>query len=113
EQFAGVERRFQRLGEVDGVTVIDDYAHHPTEIRATLEAARAAFPHRRLVIAFQPHLFSRTRDFAPDFGTALSGADIVFLTDIYPARERPLPGVSADLIADALTSHGRLITWRG
>jgi UDP-N-acetylmuramate--alanine ligase len=113
EHFTGVERRFQRLGEVRGVTVIDDYAHHPTEIRATLDAARAAFPGRRLVIAFQPHLFSRTRDFAAEFGAALATADVVFLADIYAARERPLPGVTADLIAQAVTAGGREVAWRG
>src|SRR6185312_9434866 len=96
--FGGVERRFQRLGEAKGVTVVDDYAHHPTEIRATLAAARNAFPGRRLVAAFQPHLYTRTRDFAADFGAALATADAIFLTDIYPAREQPIPGVSANLI---------------
>ncbi len=97
EGFTGVERRFQRLGEVAGVTVIDDYAHHPTEIRATLDAARAAFPHRRIVAAFQPHLYSRTRDLAREFGAALATADVVFLTEIYPAREQPIAGVTAAL----------------
>jgi UDP-N-acetylmuramate--alanine ligase len=111
--FAGVERRFQRLGERRGVTVVDDYAHHPTEIRATLEAARAAFPGRRLVSAFQPHLYSRTRDFAGEFGAALAGADLVFLTEIYPSREQPIPGVTADLIENAVRSAGGRIGWRG
>ena len=82
--FVGAERRFQRIGEARGVTVIDDYAHHPTEIRATLQAARAAFPSRRIVAAFQPHLFSRTRDFAEAFGSALAAADATWLADIYP-----------------------------
>jgi UDP-N-acetylmuramate--alanine ligase len=113
ESFTGVERRFQRLGEVGGVTVIDDYAHHPTEIRATLDAARAAYPRRRLIIAFQPHLFTRTRDFAADFGAALTGADVIFLADIYPARERPLPGVTSDLITRAIVDGGREVAWRG
>jgi UDP-N-acetylmuramate--alanine ligase len=113
EQFTGVERRFQRLGEAAGVTVIDDYAHHPTEIRATLDAARAAFPGHRLVVAFQPHLFTRTRDFAEEFGAALSAADLVFLADIYPARERPLPGVTSDVIAQAIADRERIVVWRG
>ncbi len=113
ERFTGVERRFQRLGERGGVTVIDDYAHHPTEIRATLDAARAAFPGRRLVIAFQPHLYTRTRDFATGFADALGAADVVFLTDIYPARERAIPGVSADLIAVPLGRAGRPAAWQG
>jgi UDP-N-acetylmuramate--alanine ligase len=105
--FRGVERRFQRLGEARGVLVIDDYAHHPTEIRATLAAARAALPGRRLVVAFQPHLYSRTRDFASEFGAALAQADEIFLTEIYPAREKPIEGVSASLIADAIAGASR------
>jgi UDP-N-acetylmuramate--alanine ligase len=113
EGFPGVERRFQRLGETAGVTVIDDYAHHPTEIRATLDAARAAFPRRRVVAAFQPHLYSRTRDLAVDFGSALATADVVFLTDIYPAREQPIAGVTAGLIADALARSGKPVAWQG
>jgi UDP-N-acetylmuramate--alanine ligase len=111
--FAGVERRFQRLGDANGVTVIDDYAHHPTEIRATLAAARAAYPGRRVVAAFQPHLFTRTRDFAEDFGGALADADAVFLTEIYAAREQPIDGVTASLIEQAMTRSGRALTWRG
>ena len=111
--FAGVERRFQRLGERKGVLVVDDYAHHPTEIRATLEAARAAFPGRRVISAFQPHLYSRTRDFAREFGEALAGADLVFLTEIYAAREQPIPGVTSDLIERAVRNAGGEIEWRG
>jgi UDP-N-acetylmuramate--alanine ligase len=113
ERFAGVERRFQRVGEVRGVTVVDDYAHHPTEIVATLAAARAAFPGRRLVAAFQPHLFSRTRDFATEFGEALAAADALYLLEIYPAREQPMAGVTATLIADAVTAAGGALRWRG
>jgi UDP-N-acetylmuramate--alanine ligase len=108
-----VERRFQRLGEAAGVLVVDDYAHHPTEIRATLAAARAAFPGRRLVAAFQPHLYSRTRDFAVEFGAALAAADVIYLTEIYPARERPIDGVSASLIERAAREAGGAIGWRG
>ncbi len=111
--FAGAERRFQRLGERAGILVIDDYAHHPTEIAATVAAARTAFPGRRVVIAFQPHLFSRTRDFAREFGSALAAADAVYLTEIYPARERPIEGVTSTLIADALTAAGGRLVWRG
>ncbi|MGQ0714078.1 MAG: UDP-N-acetylmuramate--L-alanine ligase [Gemmatimonadaceae bacterium] len=112
-EFTGVERRFQRLGTARGVMVIDDYAHHPTEIRATLAAARAAFPGRRVLAAFQPHLYSRTRDFAKEFGQALAAADAVFLTEIYPARERPIEGVTSDLIARALRGAGGELAWRG
>ncbi len=100
--FKGVQRRFEVLGEASGVTVVDDYAHHPTELAATISAARRAFPGRRLVAVFQPHLYSRTRDFAEGFARALSQADVVMLTDIYPAREAPLPGVTSALIAKHL-----------
>ena len=111
--FAGAERRFQRLGDCQGVLVVDDYAHHPTEIAATLAAARAAFPDHRIVAAFQPHLFSRTRDFAKEFGSALAAADSVFLTEIYPAREKPIEGVTSSLVENALASAGGSLTWRG
>jgi len=113
EAFGGVERRFQRVGDAAGVTVVDDYAHHPTEIAATLAAARQAFPGRRLVVAFQPHLYSRTRDFAPAFAAALGGADAIFLADLYPAREQPIPGVTSGLIADALGEAAGRLRWRG
>jgi len=113
EAFGGVERRFQRLGARNGVDVVDDYAHHPTEIEATLSAARAAYPARRIVAAFQPHLFTRTRDFAAEFARALSAADAVYLTEIYPAREQPIAGVSAGLIAEAARALGRPVAWRG
>lgn len=99
--FGGVERRFQLLGVAAGVTIIDDYAHHPTEVEATLETARQAFAGKRLVIAFQPHLYTRTRAFAEEFGEMLVGADLVFVTEIYPAREQPITGVTAELIVDA------------
>ena len=112
-RFGGVERRFQRLGAVRDVLVVDDYAHHPTEVAATIAAARAAHPERRLVVAFQPHLFSRTRDFADAFGAALASADVTMLCAIYPAREAPLPGVTSALIADAMRAHGRAPAWEG
>ena len=111
--FVGAERRFQRIGDVLGVRVIDDYAHHPTEIAATLAAARGAFPGRRIVAAFQPHLFSRTRDFAAEFGATLATADATYLTAIYPAREEPIAGVTSALIADAMTRAGRAPVWQG
>jgi UDP-N-acetylmuramate--alanine ligase len=112
-EFGGVDRRFQRLCDVAGVTIVDDYAHHPTEITATLQAARASYPGRRLVAAFQPHLFTRTRDFADAFGVALSAADCVFLTEIYPAREQPIPGIGSALVASAIERAGRPVDWRG
>lgn len=113
ESFTGVERRFQRLGDARGVTIVDDYAHHPTEIEATLEAARSAFPERRIIAAFQPHLYTRTRDFHVEFANALSRADIVFLADLYPAREQPIEGVSAEMIASPMRDAGRAPLWEG
>ncbi len=97
--FAGVVRRFQRLGEKGGITVVDDYAHHPREIEAALSTARSAYPSSRLVAVFQPHLYTRTRDFAEEFGRALAQADVVWVTPVYPAREPPIPGVNGELVA--------------
>ena len=102
EAFCGVHRRFDVLGKKQGITVVDDYAHHPTEIEATLQAARAGWS-GRIVAAFQPHLYSRTRDFADDFARALQRADRVWLTDVYPAREEPIPGVDGALIANKIS----------
>ncbi len=101
EQFRGVDRRLQVLHESDGLVVIDDYAHHPTEVRASLEAVRSAWPGRQLVAVFQPHLYSRTRDHAANFAAALANADRAFVLPIYAAREDPIPGVSRDLIIRA------------
>ena len=112
-RFAGVERRFQRLGETGGIAIVDDYAHNPTKVRAALETARVAFPGRRLIAAFQPHLFTRTRDFAREFGESLSVADVVLLTEIYPAREKPIEGVTSGLVADGLRAAGKEVAWRG
>ena len=106
ESFAGVARRFQVLGERAGVTVVDDYAHHPTEISAVLSAARQAMPNRRLVAVFQPHLFSRTRDFAAAFGEALLAADVALVLPIYPAREAPIAGVDSGLVVDGARRGG-------
>ena len=99
--FGGVERRFQLRGEVGGVMVIDDYGHHPTEIEAVLAAARAGFG-RRIVVAFQPHRYTRTSQLAPEFGRALAGADEVVLTDVYSAGEAPIAGATVESIADAV-----------
>ena len=111
--FGGVERRFQRLGEAAGIAVVDDYAHNPTKVRAALETARVAFPGRRLVAAFQPHLFTRTRDFATEFGEALATADVVYLAEIYPAREQPIAGVTSELVEKAVARAGGTVAWRG
>jgi UDP-N-acetylmuramate--alanine ligase len=104
--YRGVGRRFQRLGEAAGVAVVDDYAHHPTEIAATLTAVREAYPGRRLVALFQPHLFTRTRDFSTEFGRALARADVVWVTDVFPAREKPIPGVTGELVSRAAREAG-------
>ncbi len=101
-KFLGVDRRFQILGDYRGAIVVDDYAHHPTEVRATLNAARGGYPDRRLVALFQPHLFSRTRDFAREFGEAMKLADVPIITPIYAARESPVEGVSARIISDSV-----------
>lgn len=100
-KFLGVDRRFQILGDYAGALVVDDYAHHPTEIAATLSAARRGYPERRIVALFQPHLYSRTRDFAREFGESLRAADIAIVSPIYAAREQPMEGISARLIAEA------------
>ena len=103
KSFMGPERRFEfRLKEAgkDGRVIIDDYAHHPDELRTAISSVKALYPERNLTVAFQPHLYSRTRDFAPEFAEALSLADRAILLDIYPAREEPIPGVSSKLIFD-------------
>src|SRR3989442_168519 len=105
-EFTGVGRRFERVGEARGVTVVDDYAHHPTEVQATLAAARQAFPRRRLVAVFQPHLFSRTALHGDALGRALAAADVVVVAPIYGAREQPLPGGSAALVARGAVRAG-------
>jgi UDP-N-acetylmuramate--alanine ligase len=102
-RFPGVGRRLEILGTWGEVTLVDDYAHHPTEVAASIEALRAAYPSATLNAVFQPHLFTRTRDFADDFAAALGGADHAFVLPIYPAREKPIEGVTSDLI----TATGR------
>jgi UDP-N-acetylmuramate--alanine ligase len=102
--FHGAERRYQLRGSVSGITVVDDYGHHPTEIAAVLRTAREGSP-GRVVVAFQPHRYSRTRDLLAEFGPALGLADVVVLTDIYAASEAPLPGISLDTLAAAVRPH--------
>ena len=102
----GIQRRFQRKGEVGGITVIDDYGHHPTEIKATLAAMRACYPDRRLVVLFQPHRYSRTSALFEDFAQAFNQADRLILTEIYAAGETPLPGVTGVKLADSVREHG-------
>lgn len=110
EAFTGVGRRFERLGEAKGIEFVDDYAHHPSEIRAVLGAARQVFPDRRLVVVFQPHLYSRTEREGAAMGRALAQADLVVVTDVYAAREEPIPGVTGEGVADAARAGG-VETW--
>ena len=109
--FRGTHRRFSFVGEVGGARIYDDYAHHPTEVRALLAAARPLAGDGRLVGCFPPHLFSRTRDFAGDFGAALAAADEVIVLDVYPAREDPIPGVTGELVAEAARAAGAPVTY--
>ena len=104
--FPGVHRRFERLGAWRGASVVDDYAHHPTEVEATLQAARQAYPRAAIHAVFQPHLFSRTRDLADEFGRALLAADHAVVTEIYPSRESPIPGVSGEAVVRAARASG-------
>ena len=106
EQFEGVQRRFQVLGEYSGVLVIDDYAHHPTEVAATLTAACEGYPDRRIVAVFQPHLYSRTLELKDEFARAFFNADVLVVMDVYPARETPLEGVSGEMIATLARQRG-------
>ncbi|MFD5424806.1 UDP-N-acetylmuramate--L-alanine ligase [Streptomyces sp. NPDC127084] len=108
--YTGVGRRLQLKGEAAGVQVIDSYAHHPTEMTADLEAMRAAAGDRRLLVVFQPHLFSRTQELGTEMGQALALADASLVLDIYPAREDPIPGVTSALITDAATAAGARVT---
>lgn len=103
--FRGVYRRFELKGEAKGVMVIDDYAHHPTEVKATLEGVKRGWD-RRVVAIFQPHTFTRTRDFHSDFGKSFLNADVVLITDIYPARERSIQGITGELVARSAADFG-------
>jgi len=104
--YRGVERRFDTVGLERGILVVDDYAHHPSEIQATLAAARGAHPERRIVAVFQPHLFTRTRNFAEEFGRALAEADSIWVTDVFPAREDPIEGVTGEMVELAARRAG-------
>jgi UDP-N-acetylmuramate--alanine ligase len=104
--FTGVRRRFEKRGEAGGVTVLDDYAHHPTEIQATLDAAHQGFPDRRVIAVFQPHLYSRTQNFMDAFARSFFNADMLVLTDVYGAREAPIEGVSGERLAERTEQFG-------
>ena len=104
--FSGVQRRLQVKGEINGITVVDDYGHHPTEIRATLSAMRAAWPKRRLVVFFQPHRYSRTHGLLREFSTAFYEADVLYVAEIYPAGEKPIEGVNAAALIESIQAYG-------
>lgn len=106
ENYQGVFRRFQRKAEKHGIMVIDDYAHHPTEVKATLNAARKGWSDRRIIAVFQPHLYSRTQDMYKEFGLSFSDAEILIITDVYPSREKPIEGVTGKLISDTAEQYG-------
>jgi UDP-N-acetylmuramate--alanine ligase len=105
-EFAGTDRRFQFKGEEGGVTVVDDYGHHPTEVKATLSAARIGAPNRRIVVLFQPHRYTRTHDLMDEFASAFNNADILLVTDIYAASEVPIDGVNAEVLTGRIKSYG-------
>ena len=105
-EFGGAERRFQFKGEEHGITVVDDYGHHPTEIKATLSAARIGAPNRRIVVLFQPHRYTRTADLMDEFASAFNNADVLLVTDIYAASENPIEGVNAEVLTNRIKSYG-------
>ena len=110
--FAGVKRRFDMQVKTDGCVYIDDYAHHPREIAAALSSIRESYPDLKMTAVFQPHLYTRTRDFAPEFAQALSAADKLILLDIYPAREEPIPGVTSEIIFNDVTAPEKVLLKR-
>ena len=105
EKFTGVFRRWEVKADVNGIMVVDDYAHHPTEISVTLAGVKSGW-RRRVISVFQPHLYSRTRDFYEDFGRSFFNADVLVVTDIYPAREEPIQGITGELIANTAKEYG-------
>jgi UDP-N-acetylmuramate--alanine ligase len=113
--FSGVGRRFSVVGQLHDVTLIDDYAHHPTEILATLDAARRAFPaeEHRIIAVFQPHRYTRTRDLFDDFAVAFNQTDELIVSDVYAAGEKPIEGVTSEALVAAIAKHGHQgVTWQ-
>jgi UDP-N-acetylmuramate--alanine ligase len=111
-KFAGVGRRFTQLGEVafpgGEALLVDDYGHHPTEVKATLESARQAWPERRVVMVYQPHRYTRTRDLYEDFVAVLSSCDVLVLLDVYPAGEEPIPGADSRSLTRSIRQRGQV-----
>ena len=115
QSFLGAKRRFEiwlREEGPDGKVLIDDYAHSPNEVKASIASVKALYPDRRLCVVFQPHLYSRTRDFAPGFAEALSTADDVILCEIYPARELPIEGVTSEIILNDIKNASKTLCMR-
>jgi UDP-N-acetylmuramate--alanine ligase len=112
ETFKGIKRRFEFVYRDEKVVLINDYAHHPTELKAAIGAAKELFPNRKITGIFQPHLYSRTRDFQDDFAKSLDGLDEVFLMDIYPAREEPIPGVTSEIIFEKMNNPNKELVWK-
>ena len=104
--FGGVNRRFTKVGEVNGVTIIDDYGHHPTEVKTTLQALKECWPDRRKVVVFQPHRYSRTQALLADFTHSFNNSDVLLVLPIYAASEEPIAGVSAQIMVDGIRAHG-------
>jgi UDP-N-acetylmuramate--alanine ligase len=111
--YTGVKRRFEYILKSENLVYVDDYAHHPVEIEAFLKSMRSLYPGKKITVAFQPHLFSRTRDFTVEFAESLSLADKVILLDIYPARELPLTGVTSEIIFDRITAKEKILCKHG
>jgi UDP-N-acetylmuramate--alanine ligase len=107
--YTGVKRRFEYILKSEKIIFVDDYAHHPIEIEAFLKSMKSLYPGKKITVAFQPHLYSRTRDFAVEFAESLSLADKVLLLDIYPARELPLTGVTSEIIFDRITAKEKIL----
>jgi UDP-N-acetylmuramate--alanine ligase len=105
ESFMGVYRRFNQHVNSERVSYIDDYAHHPEELRASINSVRMLYPRRKILVVFQPHLFSRTRDFSEGFASVLESADALFLLPIYPARELPIPGITSEWLLSLMHPH--------
>jgi UDP-N-acetylmuramate--alanine ligase len=105
-EFTGADRRFQFRGEEAGVMVVDDYGHHPTEVKATLAAAKIGAPGKRIVVLFQPHRYTRTQDLMEEFARAFNNADVLLVTDIYAASENPIEGIDGEVLTERIKSYG-------
>jgi len=106
ERFQGVYRRFQKKADSDNILVVDDYARHPTEVQASISAARNGWKEKRIVAVFQPHLYSRTQKMYQEFGLSFFDAEVLVVTDVYPSREEPIEGVNGKLIAETAKKYG-------